>query len=155
MFTELNPRHYRCAFLILSWTVFFLCHCSLLIFIGFTFFIRSPVPEGPPAKVIPKGFDELGRPLDDDGQSSDVILMDDDAAEGEERIVPSGFDAEGHPLEEPLMTAAAVGLTASEEAARRLAASAAAMGIMAPAKRSKGQFLQSGSGSSQIRIQAF
>jgi hypothetical protein len=127
----------------------------LLIFIGFTFFIRSPVPEGPPAKVIPKGFDELGRPLDDDGQSSDVILMDDDAAEGEERIVPSGFDAEGHPLEEPLMTAAAVGLTASEEAARRLAASAAAMGIMAPAKRSKGQFLQSGSGSSQIRIQAF
>jgi hypothetical protein len=69
--------------------------------------------------------------------------MDDDAAEGEERIIPSGFDAEGHPLEEPLMTAAAVGLTASEEAARRLAASAAAMGIMAPAKRSKGQFLQS------------
>ncbi len=98
------------------------------------------MPEGPPAKVIPKGFDELGRPLDDDGQSSDVILMDDDAAaEGEERIIPSGFDAEGHPLEEPLMTAAAVGLTASEEAARRLAASAAAMGIMAPAKRSKGQ----------------
>jgi hypothetical protein len=97
------------------------------------------VPEGPPAKVIPKGFDELGRPLDDDGQSSDVILMDDDdAAAGEERIIPSGFDAAGHPLEEPLMTVAAVGLTASEEAARRLAASAAAMGIMAPAKRSKG-----------------
>jgi hypothetical protein len=115
----------------------------LLIVISFTFFfIRSPVPpEGPPAKVIPKGFDELGRPLDDD-QSREVILMDDDAAEGEERIVPSGFDAEGHPLEEPLMTAAAaVGLTVSEEAARRLAASAAAMGIMAPAKRSKGQFL--------------
>ncbi len=79
--------------------------------------------------------------------------MDDDAAEGEERIIPSGFDAAGHPLEEPLMTAgAAVGLTASEEAARRLAASAAAMGIMAPAKRSKGQFFQSGSGSRLIRI---
>jgi hypothetical protein len=61
---------------------------------------------------------------------------DDDDMESATRNIPRGFDAEGHPLDEPKMSIAQ--LTPSEEAARRLAASSAAMDIMAPAKRSKG-----------------
>ncbi len=110
---------------------------------------RSPGQEEPPPKVIPKGFDELGRPLDEgksglleDSSFDDVIpLMEVEPASmsAAARIIPSGFDAKGHPLDEPMATLAAT--EGSEEMRRRLAAaSSAAMGIMAPAKRSKGQF---------------
>jgi hypothetical protein len=113
---------------------------------------RSPGQEEPPPKVIPKGFDELGRPLDEgksgllleESSFDDVIpMMEVEPASmpAAARIIPSGFDAKGHPLDEPMATLAAT--EGSEETRRRLAAaSSAAMGIMAPAKRSKGQFTQ-------------